>query len=99
MSVSHDGGGKRGLIVSPPFPPFTPPDMQRVRMSLPYFGEFGWQPYVLAVAPTGTEVVEPLLTETIPSSVPVERVQALPASLTSVAGIGNIALRALPFLY
>src|SRR5262249_10359696 len=48
---------------------------------------------------TGAEIVEPLLSETIPSGVPIERVQALPASLTAVAGVGNIALRALPFLY
>jgi hypothetical protein len=32
------------LIVSPHFVPINAPDMQRVRMSLIYFAEFGWKP-------------------------------------------------------
>ena len=41
----------RVLIVSPHFPPVNAPDHQRVRMSLPYLGEFGWEGHVLAVVP------------------------------------------------
>jgi hypothetical protein len=90
---------KRALIVSPHFPPVSAPDMQRVRMSLPYFEEFGWQPSVLAVAPDGAEVLDPLLAETIPEGISVDRVRAMPSSITRLAGVGNVALRALPFLY
>src|SRR5438552_15792398 len=89
----------RVLIVSPHFPPVNAPDMQRIRMSLPHFSEFGWEPYVLAVAPTGDEPLDPLLVETVPSDTKVERVRAIPAAVSSRVGIDNIALRALPSLY
>src|SRR5207249_7514785 len=90
---------RRLLIISPNFPPVNAPDMQRVRMSLPHFAEFGWEPYVLAVAPTGDETLDPLLVETVPSDIQVERVRAIPAAISKRLGIGNIALRALPSLY
>jgi len=90
---------RRVLIVSPHFPPVDAPDMQRVRVSLAYFREFGWDPYVLAVAPDAGDTLEPLFAETIDASVPVERVRAASSSLTRVLGIGNVAIRALPFLY
>ena len=45
----------RVLIVSPHFPPVNAPDHQRVRMSLPYLGEFGWEGHVLTVAPEFVE--------------------------------------------
>src|SRR5262245_65424185 len=89
----------RVLIVSPHFPPINAPDMQRVRMSLPYFREFGWQPYVLSVAPSAGQPLEPLLLDTIPADVPVERVRSMPLVISNPLRIGNIALRALPFLY
>jgi hypothetical protein len=73
--------------------------MQRVRMSLPYFRDFGWQPYVLAVAPTGDQPLDPLLAQTVPSAIAVKRVRALPAMISKGFGIGNLALRALPSLY
>ncbi len=44
---------RRVLIVSPHFPPTNAPDHQRVRMSLPYFQENGWEPVVLAVTADG----------------------------------------------
>src|SRR5436309_14462133 len=89
----------RVLILSPHFPPVNAPDMQRVRMSLPHFAEFGWEPYVLAVAPTGDETLDPLLVKTVPSDIKVERVRAIPAAISKRIGIGNLALRALPSLY
>jgi hypothetical protein len=91
--------GRRVLIVSPHFPPVNAPDMQRVRMSLPYFREFGWEPYVLAVAPGSVDSLDPLLGETIPMDVCVERVRSIPPEISRYVGIGNVALRALPFLY
>lgn len=89
----------RVLVVSPHFPPVNAPDMQRVRMSLPHFTEFGWDPHVLAVAPTGEETIDPLLAQTIPTGIKVDRVNAIPAAISKRIGIGNIALRALPSLY
>ena len=40
---------KKLLIVSPHFPPINAPDMQRIRMSLPYYRKCGWDPVVLTV--------------------------------------------------
>ena len=90
---------QRVLIVSPNFPPINAADMQRVRMSLPYFSEYGWDPYVLAVAPTAGQAQDPLLMETVPPSLPIERVGAVPLAVSRWCGIGNIAIRALPHLY
>lgn len=87
------------LIVTPHFPPVNAPDMQRVRMSLPFFEEFGWTPHVLAVSPSGHEVVEPLLNETLPPHVAIERVPSLSPDVARRFGFGNVALRAMPYLY
>jgi len=89
----------RVLIVSPHFPPVNAPDMQRARTSLPHFREFGWEPHVLAVAPVEGEPFDPLLAETVPSDVAVDRVRSLPPAISRRFGVGNVALRALPFLY
>jgi hypothetical protein len=66
---------KNVLIVSPHFPPVNAPDMQRVRLALPYLRAQGWEPTVLAVAPEYIEggVREPLLESTYPADVPVVR--------------------------
>ncbi len=86
---------RRVLIVSPHFPPTNAPDHQRVRMSLPYFRENGWEPVVLAVDAGSVEAPQdPLLSATLPPEVPVHRVRALPAGLTRLAGFGNVAYRA-----
>src|SRR5689334_2110745 len=90
---------RRVLIVSPHFPPVNAPDMQRARMSLPYFAQYGWEASVLAVRPDSGQIVEPLLVETIPRDTPVARVNPAPLTLSRAVGIGNVALRALPALY
>ena len=60
---------KRILIVSPHFPPVNAPDMQRVRVSLPYFVEAGWNVTVLTAAdPTPTAPLEPELDATVPAA-------------------------------
>lgn len=85
---------KQVLIVSPHFPPVNAPDHQRVRMSLPYFREFDWEPTVLAVEATHVEApVDPLLLATVPETIAVSRVGAWPARLTRSVGFGNIAYR------
>ncbi len=85
---------RRVLIISPHFPPTHAPDHQRVRMSLPYFRENGWEPVVLAVDADRVEgTQDPLLVRTLPSEVPVHRVSAVPARWSRLAGLGNLAYR------
>jgi hypothetical protein len=91
---------KQVLMVSPHFPPVDFPDMHRVRVSLPYFREFDWNATVLAVSPRFVEgSLEPRFTESLPAGVPVIRTSALPARWTRRAGLGNLGLRAFPFLH
>ena len=88
------------LIVSPHFPPVNAADAHRVRTTAPYFREFGWDPVVLAVRPEFVEgVKEPLLEETVPKDVPVIRTAALRTQWTRRFGLGNLGIRAWPFLY
>lgn len=88
------------LIVSPYFPPLNTADMHRIRMSLPFFEDYGWKPHVLTVAPAYARGVwEPMLEQTIPAHVPVVRTRAVPLSWSRWLGVGSLALRALPFLY
>jgi hypothetical protein len=86
---------RKVLVVSPHFAPINSPDMQRVRMALPYFREFGWEPVVLAVAPDMVEggVLEPLLEDTYPSDIRVIRVCGIPPQATRWAGFGSLWLR------
>jgi hypothetical protein len=73
--------------------------MHRVRHSLPYFREFGWDPVTLAVEPEYVEGFrDDLLLETVPDDVQVERVAALDYRWTRKVGLGSIALRAFPHL-
>lgn len=91
---------KRVLIVSPHFPPANAPDMQRVRVSLPYFVQAGWDVTVLTVDdPTPTAPLEPELEATVPAGVRIERVHCLSRRWTGWFGLNNVALRALPFLF
>lgn len=91
---------KRVLIVAPHFPPVDAADMHRVRLSAPHFASFGWQPFVLTVAPECLEMpVEPRLLETLPAGLPVTRTRALSTRWTRPFGIGTIGLRAFAHLY
>lgn len=72
--------------------------MQRIRMSLPYFAEFGWEPTLVMVNPKYTDLqTDVLLSESIPSNVKIHQVKAFSKKWTSKFGIGSIALRALWF--
>ncbi len=86
---------KKVLIVSPHFPPINAPDMQRVRMSLPYYRDNGWEPVVLTVQDAYQDGIrEPDLMRTIPDDVRIAHTPALPRFFTRLLGIGNIGLRA-----
>lgn len=90
---------KRVLIVSPHFPPVNAPDCQRVRMSLPYYRRFGWDPVVLAVEPSQrSDWHDPSLLAGLPEDVPVHYTRALPLWLTRLFGIHNMGLRCAPFM-
>jgi hypothetical protein len=85
---------RRLLIVSPHFPPINAPDHQRVRMSLPYFRENGWDVEVLTVDPDSIEVArEPELVQTVPAEIPVHRVPAYSSRWTRRLGVGNLGYR------
>lgn len=87
------------LIISPHFPPINAPDHQRVRMSLPYFELFGWEPHVLTVQPDYVEgLQDPLLIQTIPKHIPVTYTKALPIKQTRRIGMGSFGLRSFPYL-
>lgn len=91
---------RRVLIVSPHFPPVNAPDMQRVRVALPYFIEAGWEVTVLTVDdPTPSAPLEPELLETIPPGVRLVRARCWSRRWTGLLGVNNVALRSLPFLW
>ena len=91
---------KRVLIVSPHFAPVNAPDMQRVRVALPYFVAAGWEVTVLTVDdPTPTAPLEPELETTVPAAVSVVRAHCCSRRWTGLLGVNNVALRSLPFLF
>lgn len=91
---------RRLLVVSPHFPPVNAPDMHRVRTALPHFLAAGWAVTVLTVDdPTPAGPVEAELLATIPPEVRVVRAHCFSRRWTRWLGLGNVALRALPFLF
>ncbi|MEO6069472.1 MAG: hypothetical protein ABIN57_01970 [Chitinophagaceae bacterium] len=86
---------KKVLIISPHFPPVNAPDMQRVRMSLPFYKAMGWEPVVLCVAADYVSgFMDELLSETVPDDIEVHKTKAWPEKLTRKFGMGNLSLRA-----
>jgi hypothetical protein len=86
---------RRVLIVSPRFPPTNAADIHRVRQSLPYLAEFGWEAVVLAVEPEFCDApTDPLLLDTIPAATSVVRTEAVSPRLTRYFGISSLDLRA-----
>lgn len=89
---------KRVLIISPYFPPCNAADMQRVRMSLPYFKDNNWEAEVVCVDPAYADInKDELLVESIPRDIKIHNVKAFSKRLTSKLGLGSIALRSLYF--
>lgn len=88
---------RRLLLVSPHFPPTNAPDMHRVRIALPYFREFGWDPEVIAVQPEQVLAPrDPFLLATLPPDVPVHRVRAFSPAWGRIPGLGGLGYRCLP---
>lgn len=91
---------KKVLIISPYFPPANAADMQRVRMSLPYFLQFGWEAEVVCVDMQYVDIVQDsLLLESFPKTIKIHSVKALSKKITSKLGLGSIALRSLWYYY
>ncbi|WP_235969755.1 glycosyltransferase [Pedobacter planticolens] len=89
---------KRVLIISPHFPPANAADMQRIRMSLPYFKELEWEAEVVTVNENYVDMVkDSLLMESIPSHIIIHKVNAFSKKWTSKIGLGSLALRSLWF--
>ncbi|MEO6852116.1 MAG: glycosyltransferase, partial [Mucilaginibacter sp.] len=89
---------KKLLIISPYFPPSNAADMQRIRMSLPYFKQFGWDATVVTVDPSFSEIAKDnLLLQSVPAYIKIHRVKAFHKKWTSKVGLGNLAMRSLWF--
>lgn len=72
--------------------------MQRVRMSLPFFKDFGWEPEVICVQETYTDAVfDYLLIHSVPKDIRIHYVKALNKKWTRKFGLGSIALRSMWF--
>ena len=68
--------------------------MHRVRMSLPYYKEYGWEPIVITVDEKYVEGYrDDLLNETVPNDIEVHKVKAWPINITKKIGLGSISIR------
>ena len=87
---------KRVLIISPYFPPVNAADEHRVRTSLPYFKNLGWEVEVVMVDPAFTDMAQDeLLLQSLPADIIVHKVKAFNKTWTGKMGLGSIALRSL----
>ncbi|MDQ0967620.1 ADP-heptose:LPS heptosyltransferase [Flavobacterium sp. W4I14] len=91
---------KKVLVISPYFAPTNAADMQRVRMSLPYFEEFGWDVEIVKVSQEYTDLPsDPYFLESITSEAVIHEVKALSKEITHKIGLGSIALRSIWFYW
>ncbi|TWI99246.1 glycosyl transferase family 4 [Mucilaginibacter frigoritolerans] len=85
-------------MISPYFPPTNAADMQRIRTSLPYFKDYGWEATIVTVDEEYSEQVKDnLLLQSVPKGVNIHKVKAFSRKWTSKLGLGSIALRSLWF--
>jgi hypothetical protein len=72
--------------------------MQRIRMSLPYFKENGWEAEVITVDEQYYDVQkDPYLLKSLPTHIQIRKVKALSKKWTSKLGLGSLALRSMWF--
>lgn len=90
---------RRVLIVSPYFPPSTVAGVHRARHLARHLPATGWQPTVLCVDEAyHTERLDPGLAKLLPTDIDIVKVPALPAARMRHFGIGDIGIRAYPYL-
>lgn len=86
---------RRVLIVAPTLPPLSSTACHRVRVSLPYYRQNGWEPIVVTVNPQVQEgPKDDRLLSTLPAEIPVVRCGALPLRLCRTIGIHRVEARA-----
>ena len=74
--------------------------MQRVRMSLPFYKQHGWEAEVVTVHPNYVEgFKDEFLCGTIPDDVKIHFVKAIPTWLTRKVGLGSLSIRSLLFYF
>lgn len=72
--------------------------MQRVRMSLPYFTQFGWDADVVVVDEKYSQMIkDDLLLQSVPPNVNIYKINAWSKKFTAKFGLGSLALRSLWF--
>ncbi|MEM7554063.1 MAG: hypothetical protein AAF378_08180 [Cyanobacteria bacterium P01_A01_bin.84] len=85
---------KKVLIITPNWPPVSCPDLHRVRTSLSFFQEFGWEPLILKVNPDEQEgVKDEILVQTVPENTKTWQSGYLKKSWTSWLKINSIGWR------
>ena len=90
---------RRVLIVTPYFPPSTVAGVHRARHLVTHLPAAGWEPTVLCVHEAyHTERLDPGLAELLPRSIDIVKVPALSSAQMRCFGIGDIGLRAYPYL-
>jgi hypothetical protein len=88
------------LIISPHFPPINAPDMQRIRMSLPYYVDFDWHVEIVTVKPQYIEGFRDVLfKKTVPANIVIHQVSAFPTWLTRIFGLGSLSVRSFIFYF
>lgn len=90
---------RRLLIVTAHFPPTNAVDMHRVRLSLPYYRQYGFEPTVLCFEHESTQhPADQRLLESVPTDIRIERVRSRPNLLTRAARVNAVGIRGLPAL-
>ncbi|WEK19696.1 MAG: glycosyltransferase [Candidatus Pedobacter colombiensis] len=89
---------RKVLIISPYFAPSNAADTHRIRMSLPYFAQNGWDAEVVIVNQEHSELMkDELLMQSIPAGIKIHTVTAFNKKWTSKLGLGSLALRSIWF--
>jgi len=87
---------KKLLIISPHFPPINAPDMHRIRISLPYYTKYGWEPTIVCVDEKYCEgYQDKKLNYSVSKSIEIIKVKAFAAKYTRKIGLGSLSLRSL----
>lgn len=72
--------------------------MQRIRMSLPYFAENGWDAEIVTVNEKHSDLSkDDLLLENIPDNIVIHKVDAFSKKFTSKFGLGSLGIRSMYF--
>lgn len=85
---------KKVLIITPNWPPIICPDMQRVRIVLPFLHIFGWEPLILKINPEEQEGAKDYqLAQTLPTGVKTWQANCIPKKFVRWFGLNNAGLR------